>query len=208
MSRIKVPENVESGFIYPIAKLILPVDCKRDHCSGSHRAPVTLLEYGDYECPYCGQAYGIIKDIQDKLADRLCFAFRNFPLTQVHPHAQHAAEAAEAAGAQNRFWEMHDLLYENQDALDDYSLREYASELGLDMKRFDFEMMMHVHAPRVREDFRSGIMSGVNGTPTFFLNGIRYDGSWDEESLLASIQNLMTSRTRKTGRTRRSNALV
>ena len=174
-----------------VPRLTIPVRCERDHCQGPNTAPVTLVEYGDYECPYCGQAYLIIKDIQDQLGDQLCFVFRNFPLTRVHPHAQNAAEAAEAAGAQGRFWEMHDLLYENQDALDDAYLREYALELGLDVGRFDMEMITHVHAPRVREDFLSGLRSGVNGTPTFYLNGIRYDGSWDEVSMLASIEQLI-----------------
>jgi protein-disulfide isomerase len=172
------------------ARLTLPVSSRRDHCRGPDTAPVILLEYGDYECPHCGKAYVTIKTIRDYFGDQLRFAFRNFPLTQVHPHAQHAAEAAEAAGAQGMFWEMHDMLYENQDALDDPSLREYALFLELDMDRFDFEMMEHVHAKRVREDFMSGVMSGVNGTPTFYLNGIRYDGSSNEGSLMAAIEEL------------------
>ena len=174
--------------ITPYTKLVLPVSSKRDHCLGPDDAPVTLLEYGDYECPYCGRSYAIIKRIQDYFGDQLRFAFRNFPLTQVHPHAQHAAEAAEAAGAQGMFWEMHNMLFENQDALDDPSLREYALVLELDMERFDTEMMTHVYAQHVREDFMSGVRSGVNGTPTFYLNGVRYDGPWDGNGLLNTIE--------------------
>lgn len=189
--------------ITPKAELILPVSSKRDHCYGPNEAPVTLLEYGDYECPYCGRAYTIIKGIQDYFENELRFAFRHFPLTQVHPHAQHAAESAEAAGAQGMFWEMHDMLYENQAALDDPSLREYALALELDMDRFDTEIMTHAHANRVREDFRSGVMSGVNGTPTFYLNGIRYDGSWDGDSLRIAIEELIVANRRKITKRRR-----
>jgi protein-disulfide isomerase len=148
---------------------------------------VTLLEYGDYECPYCGAAYSIIKDVQARMGDRLRFVFRNFPITTSHAHAEQAAEAAEAAGAQGRFWEMHDLLYENQKRLGDDDLRAYAQRIGLDLERFDKELAEHVHAPRVREDFMSGVRSGVNGTPTFFINGARYDGAYDVETLLAAL---------------------
>ena len=177
--------------IAPYTELVLPVTSKRDHCLGPDDAPVTLLEYGDYECPYCGRAYAIIKRIQDYFGDQLCFAYRNFPLTQVHPHAQNAAEAAEAAGVQGKFWEMHNMLYENQAALDVPSLREYALVLELDMESFDIEMMRHVHAERVREDFMSGVRSGVNGTPTFYLNGIRYDGSLSEDRLMTALEELV-----------------
>jgi len=161
---------------------------KRDHAQGSDEALVTLVEYGDYECPYCGQAYPIIKNIQKRLGHQLRFVFRNFPITQVHPHAQHAAEAAETAGAQNKFWEMHDRLYEHQQELSDSHLSRHASALRIDIARFENEMSNHIHADRVREDFMSGIRSGVNGTPTFYINGMRYDDSWDEETLLASIK--------------------
>jgi protein-disulfide isomerase len=174
--------------------LVLPVG-ERDHSQGPGTAPVTLVEYGDYECPYCGQAYPIIKNIQKRLGDELHFVFRNFPITQVHPHAQHAAEAAEAAGAQGRFWEMHDYLYEHQGELDDRHLRQHASAIGgMDNARFDDEMTRHVHAGRVREDFMSGIRSGVNGTPTFYINGVRYDDSWDEETLLETIRQTIEER--------------
>jgi len=168
----------------PLSALPLP---DRDHTQGPSNAPITLLEYGDYECPYCGEAYAVVKAIQKRLGNRLCFAFRNFPLVNSHPHAQHAAEAAEAAGAQGRFWEMHDILYENQDALEDEDLDEYASIVGLDAERLLKEMRAGAHTARVRQDFRSGARLGVNGTPSFFINGVRYDGSYDVEDLLAAL---------------------
>ena len=169
------------------AVLATPVSEERDHIQGPPDAPVTLLEYGDYECPYCGAAYPIIKEVQARMGDRLRFVFRNFPITTSHPHAEQAAEAAEAAGAQGRFWEMHDLLYENQKRLDDDDLRAYGERIGLDLERFDKELAEHVHAPRVREDFMSGVRSGVNGTPTFFINGARYDDAYDVETLLTAL---------------------
>ena len=159
----------------------------RDHIQGPGDAPIKLVEYGDYECPYCGAAYPIVKAIQERLGSRLCFAFRNFPLANAHPHAEHAAEAAEAAHEQGRFWEMHDLLYENQDALEDEDLARYASSLGLDARRFIGEIQDEAHASRIREDFRGGAHIGVNGTPSFFVNGARYDGPCDVESLLAAL---------------------
>jgi protein-disulfide isomerase len=171
----------------PLNSLTLPV-AKRDHIQGSIDAPIMLLEYGDYECPYCGQTYPIIKEIQKRLGDRLCFAFRNFPLVNSHPHAQHAAEAAEAAGAQGKFWEMHDMLFENQEALDDEDIAHYAATLALDASRLINEILAGSHAARVREDFRAGARGGVNGTPTLFINGVRYEGTPD--ALLAAIVDL------------------
>jgi protein-disulfide isomerase len=159
-----------------------------DHISGAASAPITLVEYGDYQCPYCGQAYPIVKALQKRLGKRLRFVFRNFPLANAHPNAQPAAEAAEAAGAQGKFWEMHDSLYENQTALEDQDLIRYAGELGLDVARFTRELGEHHYAARVREDFRTGVRSGVNGTPSFFINGVRHDGSYDLDSLLAGIE--------------------
>jgi len=167
-------------------QLTLPVG-ERDHRQGPDAAPVTLVEYGDYECPHCGRAYLIVKEVQARLGERLRFVFRNFPLTQSHPHAQHAAAAAEAAAAQGRFWEMHDLLYERQEALEDRDLEQYAAELGLDTVRFAAELAAQTHAPRVREDFMSGVRSGVNGTPTFFINGVRHDDSWAADTLTAAL---------------------
>ena len=171
-------------------KLTLPVGL-RDHIQGLDTAPVTLVEYGDYECPYCGDAYPIIKQVQKNLGNKLCFIFRNFPITQIHPHAQHAAEAAEAAAAQNKFWEMHDYLYEHQQALDDKNLEKYAGILGLDMVKFKNDFYKHVYASRVREDFLSGVRSGVNGTPSFFLNGIHYNNSWDYETLSETLVSII-----------------
>jgi protein-disulfide isomerase len=170
------------------AVLSMPVAEDRDHIQGPADAPVTLLEYGDYECPYCGAAYPIVKEVQARMGERLRFVFRNFPITTSHPHAEQAAEAAEAAGAQGRFWEMHDLLYENQQRLVDDDLRAYAETLGLDVERFERERAEHVHAPRVHEDFMSGVRSGVNGTPTFYINGVRHDDSYDLDTLLAALE--------------------
>ena len=159
----------------------------RDHIQGPIDAPIALLEYGDYECPYCGEAHPIVKAIQKRLGDRLCFAFRNFPLANMHPHAEHAAEAAEGAGAQGKFWEMHDLLFENQDALGDTDLAEYASALGLDAQRLLGEVRSGAYGDRIREDFRGGARNGVNGTPTFFINSVRYDGEIEVDALLAEL---------------------
>ncbi len=168
--------------------LAVAVDDDRDHIQGPADAAVTLVEYGDYECPYCGAAYPIVKELQARMRDRLRFVFRNFPITTSHPHAEQAAEAAEAAAAQGRFWEMHDLLYENQRLLRDQDLRAYAEQLGIDVERFDKDLAEHVHAPRVREDFMSGVRSGVNGTPSFYVNGARHDDSYDLDTLLAALE--------------------
>jgi len=166
--------------------LTVPVS-ERDHIQGPDDAPATLLEYGDYECPFCGAAYPIIKEVQTQLGERLRFVFRNFPITTAHPHAEQAAEAAEAAGAQGVFWPMHDLLYENQKRLGDRDLLGYAEQLGLDVDRFERELREHVHAGRVHEDFMSGVRSGVNGTPGLYVNGVRHDGSYDVDTLLAAL---------------------
>ena len=168
--------------------LAVAVDDDRDHIQGPADAAVTLVEYGDYECPYCGAAYPIVKELQARMGDRLRFVFRNFPITTSHPHAEQAAEAAEAGAAQGRFWEMHDLLYENQTQLRDQDLYGYAEQLGIDVGRFDKDLAEHVHAPRVREDFMSGVRSGVNGTPSFYVNGARHDDSYDFETLLAALE--------------------
>ena len=168
--------------------LTVPVDPERDHIQGPADAPVTLVEYGDYQCLYCGAAYPIVNEVQARLADGLRFVFRNFPITTAHPRAEQAAEAAEAAAAQGRFWEMHDLLYENQKRLRDEDLHGYAEQLGLDVERFDQDLAEHAHAPRVREDFMSGVRSGVNGTPTFYINGARHDDSYDFDTLLAALE--------------------
>ena len=171
---------------YFAPKLVLPVS-KRDHIRGPATAPVTLLEYGDYECPYCGAAHPIVEEVRQQLGDGLRFVFRHFPLTEMHPHAEHAAEAAEEAGERDKFWEMHDTLYENQRALDDRDLAEYAGSLGIAPAALLRAIAEHSHLPRVREDFMSGVRSGVNGTPTFFINGVRHDGPYDLETLLTAI---------------------
>jgi protein-disulfide isomerase len=160
----------------------------RDHILGPPNPLATLLEYGDYECPYCRAAHASLKRFLQATAGEVAFAYRHFPLTQVHPHAQQAAEAAEAAGAQGRFWQMHDLLFENQDRLTMSDLVRYAAELELDVERFVAELEARTYAQRVREDFLSGVRSGVNGTPTFFVNGIRHNGGYDPESLLAALE--------------------
>ena len=161
---------------------LTPPVSERDHAAGAKDAPVTLVEYGDYECPYCGLAYPVVKRIQRELGSQLRFVFRNFPLAEAHPHAQLAAQAAEAAGAQGRFWEMHDKIFEHQDALEVEDLVGYAGSLGLDTAQIRRDIEAGTYTKRVREDFRSGVRSGVNGTPTFFVNGTRYDGSWANEN--------------------------
>jgi len=168
------------------SRLVLPVS-ERDHLQGPPDAPLALVEYGDYACPYCGLAHPIVKDVRRRLGRRLRFAFRHFPLAEMHPHALRAAEAAEAAGAQDKFWEMHGLLYQNQQALDDPDLLRYAAALSLDVPRFVSELADRTWEARVREDFMTGVRSGVNGTPTFFVNGIRHDGPWDADSLIEAL---------------------
>ncbi|WP_088347011.1 MULTISPECIES: DsbA family protein [Rhodomicrobium] len=166
--------------------LTLPVG-PRDHIIGNPDPLVTLVEYGDYQCPFCGQAHVVVSELIRQFGPELRYVFRHFPITTIHPHAGLAAEAAEAAGAQGKFWEMHNMLYTHQEALDPPSLTRYAGLLGLDLPRFTSELAQHVHAPRVREDFISGVRSGVNGTPCFFINGVRHDGAWDFETLAVAI---------------------
>lgn len=167
-------------------RLTVPIG-PHDHVLGAPTASVTLLEYGDYECPFCGAAHPVVKEVLRTMGDELRFAYRHFPLSGIHPHARQAAEAAEAAGAQGRFWEMHDVLFANQDRLTLTDLVGYAQGLGLDLDRFTLELESGAHAPRLREHFLSGVRSGVNGTPTFFVNGIRHNGGYDLESLLAAL---------------------
>jgi len=171
-------------------RLTVPIN-EHDHVLGPITASVTMVEYGDYECPHCGQAHHMVKQLRQLMGHRMCLVFRHFPLTTVHPHAQQAAEAAEAAGVQGKFWEMHDVLFEHQYALDPSDLLQYAAALGLDVPRFSSELARHIHAPRVREHFMSGVRSGVNGTPTFFINGMRHDGSYDLDTLVDAIEAAM-----------------
>jgi protein-disulfide isomerase len=159
-----------------------------DHAQGAADAKVTLVEYGDYQCPYCGAAYHIIKAVQNRLGTRMRFVFRNFPLNQAHPYAELAAEAAEAAGAQGKFWEMHDALYENQAQLGPPLIETLVKRLKLDARQFETDMETRKFQARVKHDFVGGVRSGVNGTPGLFINGERYDERWDEELLSAALQ--------------------
>jgi len=168
------------------ARLTPPVGTG-DHAQGPADAPVTLVEYGDYECPHCGRAYPMVKAIQRSLGNDLRFVFRNFPLAKSHEHAEHAAEMAEAAGHEGKFWPMHDLLFEHQDALEDGDLVGYAASLGIDPAWAAGALAQGVFTERVREDFASGVKSGVNGTPTFFINGARYDGLVHPTSMIEAL---------------------
>jgi len=167
--------------------LTLPVS-ERDHQRGLASAPLTLVEYGDYQCPYCGAAYPMVKQIQKALGKNLRFVFRNFPLTQAHPYAMVAAETAEAAALQDKFWEMHDLLFERQTLLAPEIIPQWAKTIGLDLSKFRAAIQEGAIAKRIKEDRQSGIRSGVNGTPTFFINGARYDGPADFDSLRAALK--------------------
>jgi protein-disulfide isomerase len=167
-------------------RLTTPIT-EQDHIRGRMDAPMTLLEYGDYECPACGAAYPLTETLIDAVGRDLCFAYRHFPLVNMHPHAEHAAEASEAAGVQRHFWDMHHVLFRNQHALEDEDLARYAATLHLNVKRFIEEIVEETYSDRIREDFRSGMRSGVNGTPTFFINGVRYDGPRDIESMVTVL---------------------
>ena len=171
-----------------MANLIVPVSA-HDHIRGPVDAPLTLVQYGDFQCPHCAAAYPEVAEIANELSDSLRLVFRHFPLAEVHPQAQRAAEAAEAAASQGRFWEIAPLLYENQDQLDDHSLGRYAKKAGVDLKRFRKELSSGVHAARIRADYLGGVRSGVNGTPTFFINGKRYEGMFKSEAFVAALLN-------------------
>jgi protein-disulfide isomerase len=170
-----------------MSELIPPVS-RRDHVQGSLDAPLILVEYGDYECPHCKAAAPNVKIVQAELGDQLAFVFRHFPLIEIHRFAELAAEAAEAAGAQGRFWEMHDELFKHSPALAPNQLLVYARHIGLDVERFREELRRHLHLPRIQEDLDSGARSGVTGTPTFFMNGIRYRGPYDALSLIEGMK--------------------
>jgi protein-disulfide isomerase len=170
-----------------IVDLAVPVMEERDHVRGPSRAPVTLVEYGDFECPYCGQAEGVIRELLEDFDD-LEYVWRHLPLADVHPHAQLAAEAAEAAAVQDAFWPMHDLLFEHQDALTEDALVGYAEQLGLDTERFATDLRKHAYAGRVAEDVDGADLSAVSGTPTFFVNGRRHHGAYDVEALSTAVR--------------------
>lgn len=171
-------------------QLAVPVG-PNDHVVGSDDAAITLVEYGDYQCPYCGQAYAIVKELQNVFDTSLRLVFRNMPLTNVHPQAELAAETAEAVALQGKFWPMHDLLFENQRDLSDAALLRYAEEVGADEKEVASALSQGAVSERVREDVESGIRSGVNGTPTFFVNGDRYDASWALELFQEFLQEVL-----------------
>jgi protein-disulfide isomerase len=168
--------------------LAKPVD-QSDHVLGPADAPVTLVEYGDFQCPHCRSAHFYLKNVLATMGDDMCFVFRHMPLAQIHPMAQPAAEAAEAAGAQGKFWPMHDLIYENQDLLGPPLLIRLGQRLGLDMQRFSDDLASHRFLPKVRADFMSAVRSGAAGTPSFFINGEPYEGSFDDESLIDALRS-------------------
>src|SRR4029077_18075775 len=170
-----------------IVDLSDPVDPERDHIRGALDAPVTVVEYGDFECPYCGQAERVVRELLREHGD-IAYVWRHLPLNDVHPNAQQAAEAAEAAANQGAFWEMHDLLLERQDALSSRDLVGYARELGLDAERFQDDLRTREGSARIAQDVDSADLSGVSGTPTFFVNGLRHYGAYDFATLSAAVK--------------------
>ena len=168
-----------------IIDLVVPVDPERDHIRGPEDAPVTLVEYGDFECPYCGQAEQSVRELLAEFGDDLRYVWRHLPLADVHPRAQLAAEASEAAGAQGKFWEMYEHLLTHQDELRPNDLWTIAEKLGLDRDRFSDELRRHVYANRIAEDVDGADQAGVSGTPTFFVNGLRHQGAYDAATLAA-----------------------
>jgi len=162
-----------------------------DNIEGNPKAPIELVEYGDYQCPHCGRAYPIIKDIQKRMGQKLKFVFRNFPLTEIHPDAFNAALAAEAAGQQNKFWEMHDIIFEHQRHLDTENILVYAKRIGLNMAEFSKDIQKDIFVTKVENDIESGIRSGVNGTPSFFVNGSKYNGDWESEEFVDFLKRLL-----------------
>jgi Protein-disulfide isomerase len=169
---------------------LAPAVTDLDHAQGDESALVTLIEYGDFECPHCGRAYPVLKRVKRSMGGRLRFVFRNFPIADNHPHAEHAAEAAESVatlGGNDAFWLMHDQLFEHQRALEDADLARYAEEAGVDGKAVLEDLADATYRQYVRDSFMQGVRAGVNGTPTLFINGIRYDGPRDEETLLAAL---------------------
>lgn len=168
-----------------------PEVSKQDHVLGEANADVSLIEYGDFECPYCGAAYPVLKRVRERLGSKLQFVFRNFPIAESHPHAEHAAQAAESVAARGgaaAYWTMHDLLFEHQHRLDDESLAGYAERAGVDGALVLDDLREGRYRELVERSFLSGARSGVNGTPTLFIDRIRYDGPRDEETLVAALE--------------------
>ncbi|WP_420309640.1 Na+/H+ antiporter NhaA [Streptomyces sp. YS-B37] len=184
----QIRPRVLFGRAETIVDLSVPVDPDRDHLRGPRHAPVTVVEYGDYECPYCGQAEPVVRELLGAFGDEVRYVWRHLPLTDVHTHAQLAAEASEAAALQGGYWEMHDLLLSHQGALRFNDLRDYAGQIGLDVARFARDMMAHAGAGHVAEDVESADLSGVAGTPTFFVNGRRHHGAYDIEGLSQAVR--------------------
>jgi len=183
-----------AGTAQLITDLAVPVDPRRDHVRGPAHAPVTIVEYGDFECPYCGLAEPVVRELLAEVA-QVGYVWRHLPLTDVHPRAQLAAQAAEAAARQDAFWPMHDLLLEHQDALAMPDLLGYAAELDLDPERFTEDLRAQAGAVRIAEDVESADLSGVSGTPTFFINGRRHHGAYDIDTLTAAVRAALTRST-------------
>ena len=172
----------------PKSSPVVPILNSRDHIRGASAAPITLVEYGDFECPHSRAASDVVEDIRRRMGEQLRFVYRHFPVVNIQPHAERAAEAAEAAAAQGEFWPMHDLLFVRQEALDDDDLLLYAADLDLELTRFANDLASRRYGPRVWEDVMSGTHSGVEGTPTFFINGERHIGGYDLPSLLGAVE--------------------
>lgn len=175
-----------------MSTLLKPHVNSTDHIRGNSNAPLELVEYGDFECSDCGHAYPIIKTIQKELGDDLKFVFRNFPLAQTHPHAVNAAVAAEAAALQNKFWEMHDIILQNQKHLEFEDLLLYAKKIDLDSNQFKDDMQKKALRAKVEADFESGVRSGVNRTPSFFINGLKYEGGRDASQLIYYLKSKLS----------------
>lgn len=170
--------------------LVIPVGAS-DHSRGVDNAALTVVEYGDYQCPYCGAAFPIVEQLLETFADSMRLVFRNLPLADVHPHAEHAAEVAEGVALQGMFWPMHDELFKNQRDLADASLLRYVKDVGANVEKLEADVAEGTPRRRVEADFEGAIRSGANGTPTFFVNGERYDGSWEYEPFAAYLQSIL-----------------
>lgn len=165
-----------------------------DHIQGSPSAPIILVEYADYQCPYCGQAYPIIKQLQKKFGEDMAFVFRNYPIQELHPYALHAAIAAETASLQGKFWEMHDIIFEHQRFLGDDAIIDYAERVGLDVEKFKNDFGSKQTVSKVEEDMESGNGAGVQGTPAFFVNGKYFTGNWTTSEFMEYLQSFVTKK--------------
>jgi len=170
---------------------------EKDHIQGNFNAAIELVEYGDYQCPYCGQAYPIVRKIQEDFGNDLKFSFRNFPLSKIHPQAKMAAVATEAAALQGKFWEMHHIVFENQRRIHETALMEYAQRIGLNISQFEKDLQNYSLVEKVENDFESGLRSGVNATPTFFIDGKKYNGNWEVNNLESFIKRELEAKSIK-----------